>query len=547
MTNPNQSTQPTQPAIPNNRPSPKKGILHTSSFILHPSSPLLFLALALRLYYALQLPFPPLDDPAYYVQGARSLRTAHPLELSITWNYHPLFDTLPHPGFDFWMPMTSFLIAACFAVMGDTPLAAQLPSVIGGSLLAVFTFYLTRRTLTTAGLKPSAISLLSVLAGLYIALNPLLAYQSAVPDSEMIYAPLITAALLVWLGGQSNRRAFGFGLLLGLAYVTRSHAAFLGLAWLIVTIWQLRREPRKDLLRAAFTLLGLALTAGPWMVRTWLTFGFLNSPAGLQSGLIDDYATLFNYETPINFNTFLGLGWGRILEIRLIALRNAWFEVLGVMFFPTVLLPVVGLFLLWRRNRALGPALLYGLLLGFGLPLVFVAASSTGSFYHSAGSLAPLGALGYIYLLWLVSDWYKRRRPRSLSVLPVLVGVVVLLELFQLSVTISTTTEEHRRNEAVYARLGEWLATNASGQTVIADEPSSLNYATGLPALRLPADEPLEVLDRLARRYKARYIVVTGNFGRYPALLQAPSNTLFPRLYRDPQGQFEVYKVMSRS
>jgi hypothetical protein len=78
---------------------------------------------------------------------------------------------------------------------------------------------------------------------------------------------------------------------------------------------------------------------------------------------------------------------------------------------------------------------------------------------------------------------------------------------------------------------------------IIANEPATLNYATGLPALRLPANEPLETLQHLASRYGARYIVITDNFGRYPALLESPSNTFFTQVYRDPKGEFEVYQT----
>lgn len=505
------------------------------------------LAFIIRLVYALQLPFPSLDDPAYYVQGARSLRTSHPLEMAIIWNYYPRPEAVLHPGFDFWMPLTAFLIAGSFAIFGDNPLAGQLPAILGGALLPVFTFYLARRTFSPLGINQRTGLVLSGLAGLYIAINPLLAYQSAIPDSQMIYALLVAAALLVWLGGESKLRMFGLGLLMGLAYLTRSHAVFLGLAWFGITVWQLWRKPTergRRLIGAACVIAGLGLTAGPWALRNLLTFGTIASPAGPQSAMIYDYATLFNYETPINLNTFLALGFGKIVEARLIALYNAWVEVLGVMFFPTVLLPALGLVLLWWRNRVPGAALLYCALLGLGLPLIFVAASSTGSFYHSSGSVAPFGAIGLIYLFWLVNNWYKARRPRAVSLLPVLVGVALLLEIFQFSITFNTTTTEHRALAQKYDRLGAWLAANPKGQAVIADEPTTLNYATNLPALRLPSDEPLEVVQHLADRYGARYIVVTNNFGRYPALLEAPTNTRFPLAYRDPTGEFEIYEVV---
>ncbi len=497
------------------------------------------LAFAIRLIYALQVPFPPLDDPAYYVQGARSLRTGQPFDMAIVWNYHPLPKTVQHPGFDFWMPLTSFAIWLSFGLFGDNPLAAQLPGVLAGSILSVLTFYLARRWKLPV--------LLAGLAGLYIAINPVLAYQSAVPDSQMLYAALVGAAWLVWPVGNGGKwfRYAGLGALIGLAYLTRSHAVFLGLAWAGVTLGQLWRQKdrrRATLLEAGLVMVGLGVVIGPWLARTWLTFGFINSPAGLESALIYDYASLFNYQTPINFSSFAALGPGKILAARGVALYNAWVDVLSVIFLPTVILPLAGLILLWWRQRAGGGVLLYWFLLSLGLPLIFVAASSTGSFYHSSGSLAAAGAIGYLYLGWLVELSWRARRPRSLSLLPLMAGALFVLELAQFVITVPQTISRHQDDQNLYQRLGVWLKTNdPGGQAVIADEPSSLNYATGLPALRLPSDEPLEILQNLANQYQVRYIVVTGNFGRYPALLDSPNNTIFPRLYADPQGEFEVF------
>jgi hypothetical protein len=505
------------------------------------------LALVIRLVYALQLPFPPLDDPAYYVQGARSFFNGHPLELSIIWNYHPAPASVTHPGFDFWMPMASFLIAGAFLLLGDTALAAQLPSVIAGSVLAALTFWLGKRLLAGVGLAPRPQTFLAGVAGLYIALNPLLAYQSAVPDSSMIYAALLAGAALVWISRESPSQSLGLGLLMGLAYLARSHAVFFIAAWGSVTLVRLLREREsraKTFRLAVFTAIGLLLTAGPWLLRNWLTFQALSSPAALETGLINHYATLFNYETPINLSTFLQQGAGNILLTRWDALYNAWVEVLGTMFVPTALLPAIGLFLLWRRNRAmLDGGLLYCLLLGVVSPLIIAVASINGSMYHSAGSIAPFGAIGYVYLLYRASEKYRAWKPGGLRLFPVLTVGIIAVELVQFGVSVGGTVDNHRHNEAVYARLNSWLKANNVSGPVIADEPSSLNYATGLPALRLPADESLETLKRVAERYGATYIVVTSFFGRYPAALESPDNTIFPRAYFDPQGEFEIYKT----
>ncbi|MEI6046518.1 MAG: glycosyltransferase family 39 protein, partial [Chloroflexota bacterium] len=289
-------------------------------------SPLLLfgLAFAIRLVYALQINFPPLDDPAYYIQAARSLSGPRPLdfELSIIWNFHPLFDNVRHPAMEFWMPLSSFLIGFSTWLFGDHFFTAQLPSLIAGALLPVYTWYFARRFLPAG---------LSLVAGLLVALNPLLAYQSALPDSSMLYAALVCPALLMLgsLRGKAERwflgRALAFGWLVGLAYLARTPAVFLALTYFGFWILDFRWINRKSkILELLMVILGMALPVGGWSLRNFLLFGFISSPAGTQTLFLFDYQDLFNYQTPVNFATWLEGGLGKIIGIRLEALGSAW-------------------------------------------------------------------------------------------------------------------------------------------------------------------------------------------------------------------------------
>jgi hypothetical protein len=53
-------------------------------------------------------------------------------------------------------------------------------------------------------------------------------------------------------------------------------------------------------------------------------------------------------------------------------------------------------------------------------------------------------------------------------------------------------------------------------------QPHSLNYATGIPAVMLPAPQPPDVALEVARRFDVRYLVLTERFGRYPDALTPP-------------------------
>jgi hypothetical protein len=48
-------------------------------------------------------------------------------------------------------------------------------------------------------------------------------------------------------------------------------------------------------------------------------------------------------------------------------------------------------------------------------------------------------------------------------------------------------------------------------------------------------------LQEVAHKYNASYIILTEQAGRYPALLDSPTNTLFPLVYQG--GDFEIFAV----
>ncbi len=194
---------------------------------------LFVVAFLVRLVYALQITFPPLDDPAYYIQAARALSGPRPweMEVGIIWNFQPLFENVRHPGMEFWMPLSSLVIGFFLWLLGDTFFAAQLPSLIAGSLLPIFTWFFARRFMPDG---------LSFVAGLLVALNPLLVYQSALPDSSMLYAALVCPALLLLTRFREKPRpttALAFGLLTGLAYLARTPAVFLVATAILFTIY----------------------------------------------------------------------------------------------------------------------------------------------------------------------------------------------------------------------------------------------------------------------------------------------------------------------
>ncbi len=510
------------------------------------SSPLFFscglfgLAFLVRLVFALQLSFPPLDDPAYYIQAAKTFFSPRPLdfEVSIIWNFQPLFPNVRHPGFDFWMPLTSIAVAVSRLLFGPSYFAAQIPGLVAGSVLPLFAFYFSRRFLSLS---------LSLGAGLLTVFNPLLVYQAALPDSSMLFAALAGGAVLA-LGTLSREAkgprpgtALAFGLLVGLAYLARTPAVFLGLAWLGGMILNLKYKKPFYWRELVLILGGMFLLVGGWSLRNLWLFGFFTSPAGTQSIFLSDYLDLFNFKHPVSFNTWLEAGPGKILGVRIEALGSAWQNVLNLLTPPSAFLGVGGLGWLAYREKEARTAASFSILLFLGLPLIFAEASLHGSFYHSAASLAPFLTAGEVFLLWEVVLWLRGKiflKPKV--ILPALLGSLLILNFLLLFISANQAISLHQKEEELYSRISAWLLSHPGG-AVITNQPASLNYASGVPSIRLPANEGLDSLKEVARLYQASYLILTETAGLYPALLDSSPNSSFPLVYQG--GDFEVFAI----
>lgn len=508
-------------------------------------------AFAVRLLYAVQFKFPPLDDPAYYIQAARSLFSPQPWQISIIWNFQPRFAAVLHPALDYWQPLPAFAIAGSFLIFGQSLWAAQLPSLVAGACLPVFTFWLGRKTFAFLPDLPETTNYrLSLVAAIFVLANPLLIYQSTFPDSSMLYSALIVAALWLWGDREKQRwwQAFGFGLLTGLAYLARTPAVFLMLAWLTLILWQFWKKSldRPRWQNILLAIVGVGLPVSLWSLRNLLVFGFITSPAGLQTIFIFDYQSLFNYQTPVNLQTFLAGGIGQIVGIRLEALGQAWSQGLDFLFFPTVLPAGAGLIWLVIKSKRILIVFSawYSLLLLLGLPLIFGVASINGSYYHSIGSSAPCLAVGLIYGGWWVANWVRRRRLLRTSLAPILILLLAILTLFKAIFSLSGAVSVQNNEGQTFSEISTWLQQHPSA-AVITNEPSSLNYAANVSAIRLPANENLEVLSQVASYYHAGYIIITETAGQYPALLDSPANHQFPLVYRAANDSFEIYRVNS--
>ena len=473
----------------------------------------LFLAaLLLRVGLAAQLSFPPLDDPAGYIQLARNIVSGRGLVSDVLWNYWVPFPAVTHASNEFWMPLASVIMAGSLRLFGDTLLAAQLPGIVAGALLAPVV-YLIGRTLWPRQRR------WSVLAAALIVINAALIYQSSSVDSSAIYTLLATLALFCGALALDRRRVSWMalaGVWCGLSYLTRSHALLLPASIGLITLIVLRREPKMLIKLIGVLVLGFAVFLVPWWLRNLAEFG-VTQPVPLTTIIASrGYEDWFNYTQQPTLASIAQLGWGTFLGYRVDALLKA----LGVILMITFPVGLIGLPIgLFRPERIFRLLVVYGVALYLGVSVVLPSAAVTGSFYHSAGLFVVWAVLGGVVALKVMFE-----RPKWRLIAVALLMLLIGLGVGQALLAGSNAIAQSRAEGQQFAEMTRWILENIPrGEPLMTTQANTLNYTTGYPALALPTIQDVAVLRQLADRYGVRYIVVTERNGLYPMALDDPA------------------------
>lgn len=469
-------------------------------------------ALLVRLFLAVQLPFPQLDDPSAYIQIARNIAGGRGLVSDVLWNYWIVFPAVTHASNEFWMPLASIGMAGSIHLFGDTFFAAQLPGLIAGSLLAPLVYGLGR------GVWPAQ-RRWSVLAAALIVINAVLVYQSVSADSAAIYTLLATLAL--FSGARAlDRKRVGWmalaGVWCGLSYLTRSHGLLLPVSIGLITLIVLRREPKTMIKLIGALSAGFVILLVPWWLRNLNVFGTLQPSSLTLAALARDYGEWFNYADPPSLSKLLADGWGALITARLSGL---WY-CLGVIVLVTFPYGLLGLpVVVFRRELVFRIFTVYGSVLLLVSGLIFTVPSLTGAFYHSAGPYVVWAALGAVIALQ-----YLFTRPSTRLLAVGLTLLLIALGVGQAALAWPSAIAQSRAQGRQFAGVAQWLAVNLPpGEPLITTQANTVTYSSGHPALTLPTVQDVAVVRQLADRYGVRYVVVTERNGQYPQALDQPA------------------------
>jgi 4-amino-4-deoxy-L-arabinose transferase-like glycosyltransferase len=466
---------------------------------------LLAIAWMIRLALASRIAFPPLDDPAFYLQTARDLAAGRGLVSDVLWSYQFSFPAVTHPSHEYWMPMATLLMAPWIRAFGDTLLVAQIPGALCGALLVPLTYALGR--IVEPGDRRIAVG-----AALLLLAGALPVYQAASTDSAAPFALFGAGALLA--GGLAvERRSVWFsltsGILGGLAWLTRSDGLLIPALTGLLIVCNLRFTRRAALMLAALAA-GSTLPIGAWWLRNVHAFGVLQPVSPMIAAALQDYAQMFNWNAPPTLHALFERGPGFIAGLRLQALGHN-LGVWALISFPFGVFGWLGL--TGSRRPLLQVGLAYGILLALVSAIVFSVPTLAGLFYHSAGATLPWLAVGAALVIARLA---KRRKLVAFG----LAAVTASLIIVQSVLAWPRAIEDSRRNADTFHQAAAWLADHAApDEPVLATQAHSLNLASGQPSMTLPAGQDLAVVRGLAERYGARFVVVTERVGFYPAEL----------------------------
>jgi hypothetical protein len=480
--------------------------------------------------------FPTNEGSAYYVAVARNLVDGRGLVIDTLWSYATPPLVLPRPAFELWQPMASFVAALPMALLNGSFAAAQLGGVLLGAAVAPLGWALTRDAGRALGVAPERFETLAVGAGLLASISAAVVLAMAVPDSTLPF--LVFGSLACWLAprawsGSRPAAALALGVALGLAYLGRHEAIYIGLVVVLVGVVGARARGGLHAWRwlASAVLAGLVVVS-PWFLRNLAVFGTPIPGQALDNAFLTSNEQIFAYSGRPTVAAFLEQGPAILAGNVVAALLHNIVDIVIVMAMPLGLIGLVAAFLLVRRPALRGTSLWLLLVSGaltFAIAsVVFPVASLWGTFQHASGplllGLTVAGVLGGD----TVVDYVRRRRHWKRAnawLAPLALALVAApLAIFQLGLLARAGDDAAARYSALAAVVAQQPETlhRPSAPPVISDHPIWLSEATGLSTLALPAEAP-DVVLRLANDQNALLIVISEGRGDYPAAFRSGS------------------------
>jgi hypothetical protein len=324
-------------------------------------------------------------------------------------------------------------------------------------------------------------------------------------------------------------------------------AGTLGLIWLADRgrVWRSRRRPAGQSaerpaipVAAGLVALGLfLLVIGPWWARQLAVFGSISPTSASGAALwIRDFREWNSIVAQPSLGSFLAQGVGPIVASRLAGLTSA-LTIFAVLVSSVVLVPflLIGA-VARRRDPAFQPWFVYTFVVFAGATLLYPVHVPGGTFIHTAIGLAPHAAILSVAGILVLVEWLSARRrtwnrdaASNVFVWGVVALVIAVGVVFGRPVQVAWDAARQPRIAlaAELDRLGV-----GDDERILSIDAGGIKYWTDHPGVVTP-DDPIEVIEAVARAYAIRWIVVERSdaamalgpvlAGQRPAWIGAPA------------------------
>lgn len=451
-------------------------------------------------------------DAEYYFSMGLRIAAERSMSEPFIWNYLSGVETIPHPGFSYWMPLPAFLSALGIWISGlRTFTGARLVHILLASLVPALVMKVTW--------EETRNSSAGILAGL-LALFPVF-YNIFLGTTDSFAGVMLLGGLFFLLTktGDKPGRFIFLGIIAGFMHLSRAD----GLIWVIVGLFFAVRAPEKRLPAILGVIGGYLVIMGPWYARNWIAIGRL-MPSGLSGAFwFKEYDDLFIYSsTSLSYDSWISQGISAIfktsLEAGLANLKTAVLVQGQIILAPFILIGA------WKHRRTPGvQAIFLGWFCVFVImSLIFPFAGMRGGYLHSSSAFQPLiwcfAASGFFVVIdWGVDvrNWSRSKAGKVFG--SVLVSMVAVSAMFVFSSrVVGGDLKRPIWNDSYLA--AQDIVVNLDGygfndELVMINNPPGFYAATGRSSVVIPSSGIDDVL-QAGEEYGVRYLVLEMNHPR---------------------------------
>lgn len=473
-------------------------------------------------------PFPGHGDGSWYDGVARNFAAGRGLTEDCLWHFAIPRDTVSGPIGNYWNPLVPLILGTFYKVFGVSNFIGVLPALLMDAAVALFIFFFAYRRFGSKEIAAFSFLLYSVHTYVWTARA-----GGGTPETFLAFFVALTTFSLIAAWEGKRRGYILAGLFGALAYLSRNEGGMSLLAILFLFFfreiyqgrWLNRTRPR------AFGILGaalatFALVVAPWEIRNRMLFGEAANAAKTTYFFVEVWDDVWSYSRELSFQHYLALGWKKILTIKL---SSYVYKI--EMFTHTTSWPI----LMFIPSGLLAASTLTWI---FPVMAYFLISFLVMGFLNSVGQQGGWNGIAVFLPIWIPLavagsySFFEKATKSPIKSRWCAFGACFVMVLYHLAINVRVAhhyKEAGNLNQAPMLLVQNWLRNNLPKDEkpiVMTSFPHQMAYFTGIPSVIIPTNDPPEIIQQVAHKFGAKYLVLMGDQTRALSALYKKKATL---------------------